>query len=398
MSIAFSRSMRSLEADRFRRPIGGLLLAAALLGAWFGWFFRSRVAVYEVTDTARLEVSQAAHPVEAPMAGRLVATRLIIGQEVRAGDLLVELDSDAQRLELEEARTRLATLTPQLNALRDEISAEERALSEDQQAALVALDEARARHREADALARLAKEEAVRSTRLHAAGILAEVDLLRAQMEAQRRQAASDTLELAANRLTLDQRTRESERKVRLERLKHETTQIQGQMATAAATIGRLQYEIERRRIRAPIAGRLGEVATLRIGAFVREGDKLGVVLPPGKLRVVADFLPPAALGRIRSGQPARLRLYGFPWTQYGSISATVESVAGEIRNDRVRVELVAHSYPASPIPFQHGLPGTVEVEVDRVSPATLVLRTAGKLLSVSKKTFVPDSRHLEEP
>jgi hypothetical protein len=59
-----------------------------------------------------------------------------------------------------------------------------------------------------------------------------------------------------------------------------------------------------------------------------------------------------------------------------------VVSVAGEVRNGQVRVELALLPDSAPPIPVQHGLPGTVEVEVDRVSPATLVLRTAGLLLA----------------
>ena len=98
-------------------------------------------------------------------------------------------------------------------------------------------------------------------------------------------------------------------------------------------------------------------------------------------LKIVTDFLPPAALGRIQPGQPARLRLEGFPWTQYGAVSATVASVASEVRDGWVRVELAVHPDAAPPIPLQHGLPGTIEVEVDHISPATLVLRTAGLLV-----------------
>jgi hypothetical protein len=36
---------------------------------------------------------------------------------------------------------------------------------------------------------------------------------------------------------------------------------------------------------------------------------------------------------------------------------------------------------PDSTIPFQNALPGTVEIEVDRASPAMLALRTAGVYL-----------------
>ena len=37
-----------------------------------------------------------------------------------------------------------------------------------------------------------------------------------------------------------------------------------------------------------------------------------------------AVVIPVAVVGRIRPGQPARLRLEGFPWTQYGTVAATV--------------------------------------------------------------------------
>ena len=381
-SASFSRFMRSLDADGFRPSIFGILLVSALIGAWAAWFFLARVALYEVTDTARLEVDRAIYPIEALAAGRVVATHLAAGKEVQAGDVLVELDADAQRLQLQEESARLAALAPQLVAIRDEIAAEKEALGRSRDASRVGVDEARAQFREAEAAARFAELEAERLARLHAGGLLAEVDLLRARAEAQRRRATAESLQLAVDRMEREQSTKESDRKVRLERLQHEITQLEGQRTTTAATIERIQNEIEKRRIRAPVAGPLGEVATLRIGAVVREGDRLGAVVPPGKLRVVAEFPPPAALGRVRPGQPARLRLEGFPWAQYGSIRATVGNVASEIRAGRVRVELEVDAEPVSRIPLQHGLPGAIEVEVERVSPAALVLRAAGKLLA----------------
>lgn len=382
MSATFSHSLRSLNADGFRYSIAGVLLAAALLGFWVGWFLFARVTLYEVTDTARLEVDQEVYPIQASAAGRVVATRLTLGGEVQAGDVLVELDAEAERLRLEEERASLATLSVQLAVSRKEVVAEERAGREDQRAARAALDEARVQAKGAETAVSFAEEEVKRLTRLQAGGYVAELDLLRTQAEAQKRRTAANALRLEMSRLEKDQQTKKSDRKARLERLNREVSQLEGQMATTTEVIERLAYEIEKRRIRAPAAGRLGEVANLRIDAFVPEGDKLGAIVPQGELRAVAHFLPPPALGRIQPGQPARMRLDGFPWTQYGTIAATVTSVANEIRDGRVRVELTVHPDPASPIPFQHGLPGAVEVEVDRVSPATLLLRIAGKLLA----------------
>jgi membrane fusion protein (multidrug efflux system) len=103
---------------------------------------------------------------------------------------------------------------------------------------------------------------------------------------------------------------------------------------------------------------------------------------------VIAEFVPAAALGRVKAGQPARLRLTGFPWAQYGSVGAAVSSVGSEIRDGKVRVELTVRPEAASRIPAQHGLPGSVEVEVERISPAYLMLRAAGRFLSEPRESF----------
>ncbi len=114
-------------------------------------------------------------------------------------------------------------------------------------------------------------------------------------------------------------------------------------------------------------------------GSFVQQGDRIGAIVPEGKVRIVAYFHPGEALGRVRAGQPAKMRLQGFPWSQFGSIAARVKRVAGEVREGLVFVELAPDHSAATTIPVQHGLPGAVEVEVERVSPVSLVLRIAGK-------------------
>src|SRR5262245_54593798 len=119
----FSTAQHTLDADGFRGTTLALLLAVGLLGAWGAWFLGARVALYAVSETARLEMSQAAHPLEAHVAGRVVATHLILGREVQRGDVLVELDATAQQLHREEEQARVRALTPQLEALRTTIAA-----------------------------------------------------------------------------------------------------------------------------------------------------------------------------------------------------------------------------------------------------------------------------------
>ncbi len=378
MASTFFRSVRSLDADNSQRSYLGLALATLLLAAWMIWFFLARVSVYAVTNKADLEVDRAAHPVESAVSGRVVATHLSLDQEVKAGDVLVELDSGAQEFQLSEEKTQLAGANPQIHSREEEIASEEQALAQDQQAAKDALEEARAHYREAEAAAQFAQAEAERLRKMYNAGVVAELDLNRSVADAQQRRAAADSLHYAVVRLEGEQRTRTDERKAHIEQLTGELNKLRGDRATAGVTIERLQDEVDRRWIRAPIDGKLGEVAPLRIGAVVHEGEKLAAVIPRGKLRVVANFDPPAALGRIRPGQHARLRLEGFPWAQYESVSATITNVASEIRDGNIRVEMALDSNSDSRIPLQHGLPGSVEVEIETLSPANLVLTQRG--------------------
>jgi len=51
-------------------------------------------------------------------------------------------------------------------------------------------------------------------------------------------------------------------------------------------------------------------------------------------------------------------------------------------------VEMALDSGSDSHIPLQHGLPGSVEVEIETLSPANLVLRKAGSWLAGPKNNF----------
>jgi membrane fusion protein (multidrug efflux system) len=112
----------------------------------------------------------------------------------------------------------------------------------------------------------------------------------------------------------------------------------------------------------------------------VEAGARLGVLVPPGPLKVIASFSP-TSLGRLKVGAEGRMRLTGFAWTQHGFLDAKVARIASEVREGAVRVELEVLPTGAHSLPLQHGLQGSVEVLVERVSPAWLVFRYVGRVL-----------------
>src|SRR5512132_4310393 len=138
MSSTFSRTLRSLGAEDPERP-GIVLIIGVLTTTWTAWFLIARVPVYEVAEGARLEVKAAAHPVAAQVDGRVLVTDLAIGREVQAGESLVVLDSEEQRLALRESRTRRDGFAAKLEALRAQIAAEQEAASRHRAARSVAI-------------------------------------------------------------------------------------------------------------------------------------------------------------------------------------------------------------------------------------------------------------------
>lgn len=391
MSISFARTTRSLSVDSSRYVLIGLAVAGLALLAWLIWFSMGGVTVYEVSRQARLEVGSAPRDVTPVQSGRLVASQLVIGKQVRAGDVLVELDASAQQLRLAEAEARLRSLPLRLASLRREIDALRGVRVSSAQSAVAELRSARARLGEATATAEFASESARRQRADSLSGGSPAVEALRAATEARKAQSLRDALLADVSKLGLDARRRSDENAAQIESLSRTALAAETEMVSTRDLVAQLRLEIENRQVRAPIDGVVGELLPLRPGGFVAQGQKLATIIPSGDLLIVAEFNPATALGRIKPGQAAQLRLDGFPWAQYGSVQAQVARVAGEMRDRGLRVEFVATRDATRGLTLRHGMTGTVEVSIEAVSPATLLLRTIGQ-------SFAPPSTAMAPP
>lgn len=151
---------------------------------------------------------------------------------------------------------------------------------------------------------------------------------------------------------------------------------------------GRLEQEEKRREllqershrlvVRAPAAGEIAALDEIRIGDHLDEGETIGTLLAPGELRIVASF-GSDALGRLQPGQSARLRFDAFPWTEFGSLSATLQQVAADAPRGSVRVFAEVDDPTSTRVPLQHGLEGELIVRFEETAPLSLLLRTLGR-------------------
>jgi membrane fusion protein (multidrug efflux system) len=381
MPSSFSRTFRSLEVESEGRTRAILLGAGILLGAWGAWFGLARLSVYVSSDTAELEVARATDPVDAPVSGRVIELNVQLDQQVKEGDVLAVLDSETQRLQLAEATARADGIVPQLAATRATLEAEQRALDDQGEQSHSAVDEARARLKETQVAAKMQTSEADRLEGLRARGAVSEIEAERARSLADQKNAQLLALRSELSKLQHESHTNSDDRRTRISGLQGEASKLDADLVALRANIDTIQHDIERRSIRAPASGRLGEIGNVRLGSVLREGERIATIVASGNLRVVAQFPPASALGRVKEGQTARVRLEGFPWTEYGDITAQVTEVASAVRENHARVELVILKH--SPlVPLQHGMPASVEIEVDRASPLQLTLRAAGQLVA----------------
>jgi membrane fusion protein (multidrug efflux system) len=357
-------------------------LGTLLLALWFAWFVAAEIPVRAVSIHGRLEVEEQSFPVQAGISGRVVSVNLMVGERVAHGTPLLELDSRKVRLQIEEEVAHREALTAQLQVLQRQVSLEEEAVEQARHVDTAVIAEAEYRRDEARLAFQSAHKDARRIVSLHGEGLASTAHRERVDSQAQQMQALAESLQHKVESLTWQLRFASTDRLAHLEELHRELVGLHGNLRMSIAAIARLEQDLEDHTIRAPISGRIGQVSKPQVGSLVTAAQEIASIVPDDEVRIVAQFEPSVVLGRMRPGQSGRMRLDGFSWAQYGAIPATVNTVASEARNGRVRVELSIEQMEAVLVPIEHGLTGSVEIDLEQVSPATLVLRAAGIVLA----------------
>jgi membrane fusion protein (multidrug efflux system) len=269
-------------APNSRRRLAILTGAAALavVAAAILYYLRF-IDPYESTDDAFIEghVTMVSPRVSGPVI-RLLAQD---NQEVKEGDLLLEVDPRDYKTKLAQTRADLATARSQLEQAKAQLAVDEAKAA--QQLAAVTSAEAEARRAEAD-LQRYQSVEsrAVSRTRL---------DLERTQAE-----SAAASLEVAR------EQAKAAAAQVGLSRANIETAAAGVQQAEAK--MEQAQLDVSYTKVAAPVNGRVTR-RSVEEGAYVQTGESL-LALVPTNVWVVANFKE-TQLKNMRPGQPVRIRV-----------------------------------------------------------------------------------------
>jgi hemolysin D len=386
MAYPFDRTLRSLNGHESGTRV--LLVVLVMLGVsgLTAWAAVAKVPIVKVSAQARIEPHNEVYRLEPPSAGRVVHSLLKLDEEVKEGDPLIEFDTRAERLELEQSKASEIAIEHELAVIRDQIASKKNEASATGQVDEVAVREALEKEQEIAPRHRLAQERAELALK-SPTGSISELEKLERATDVDALGFAKTAQSLAIVRLRREQVVRGQALTAQTLALKREELRAEGQLRELKVTIDRLEYQIEKKHYRAPATGRLVDVVELASGAFIADGQRVGTIVGNGAhVRVRARF-PKEVVGIIRPGQRAQLKLDGYPWTVYGTVGATVTRVGtepGQVATPEnipgtVRAELDIDAPSDQRIQLHHGMTATAEVEVNRVSPVALLMRAVGE-------------------
>lgn len=111
----------------------------------------------------------------------------------------------------------------------------------------------------------------------------------------------------------------------------------------------------------------------------------------------VLVYFPHSAQTQIQPGQAALLRLD----VPIGAEAATIPAMVMDVEIPLTAQQIVAELYVMSqfsPIPLRDGLTGKIDIEVEHISPATLVMRATRQLMDAPEVTVSPQDSNLLSP
>jgi membrane fusion protein, multidrug efflux system len=312
------------------RVIAGLLLIAL---AAFGWWLYARH--FEETDDAQIDGNITA--VSARVSGTVTAVHVVDNQEVKEGDLLVELDPTDLEVAVAQARAAVAQAEAAYQAENPNVAITETSnrasLStgdDEVQNARAELSAAQHELSQAEAQDRFAQLQFQRGQQLVASNTISQNDF---DQRVSAADVAHATVEAARQRVE-QRRTRLDTAMTRLSETRQNAPRqlvsreasLQARKANlelAKAQLKQAELNLGYARITAPASGILGK-RSVNVGERVQPGQQLVPLTQTGQLWVTANFRE-TQVQHMRPGQKASVHVDALD----RDYAAAVESFAG---------------------------------------------------------------------
>ena len=305
--------------SRYLVYLGLVIVAAAV--AWASYFQLDEVTVAngKVIPASRGQVVQVLET------GILKELNVKEGQEVKKGEVLLQLDDSRAGPVYRESSEKWQSLLARATRLRAEayglpltfppevmqdqelVNIETQAFNARRSALdeqLVALEKSRvALNREVELTAPLVKQ-----------GVVSEVELLRLK-----RQASGLEGQIA------ELRTRY------LTAASDELVRVDAELGQVSEILLAHEFALARTTVTSPTDGIVKDISVSTIGAIINSGQVIMEIVPTGDEMLVEAFMPPTDVAYVEVGAPAKVKLSAYETRRYGDLDGEVVLVSPDV-------------------------------------------------------------------
>lgn len=308
--------------NRLLRPAGLIILviSATILGfiGWSLWAELDQVARApgRVVPFARVQV------VQSEQDGAIARIAVREGARVKAGDLLIALDTVQLEAAVREARLKVAGYESRMARINAELYGKPLSFP----ASLADFPEFTANQRQLYTQRRASLEGELATLRNLARLQQQELDL---------NQPLLATGDVARSEIiAMRQRVVETEGRISalnaqyLRELQSEFTATEEQLAGAREQLARAEDSLAAAALKAPTDGIVKNVRVTTIGGVVRAGEEVLQIVPAGRKLIVESRVSPRDIAYVKAGQRARVNFDAYDSAVYGSAAGKVVFVS----------------------------------------------------------------------
>jgi membrane fusion protein (multidrug efflux system) len=285
--------------NRRRYVLGGVL--ALTVSAAVSTYYVAEVAPYESTDDAFIEAHVTA--VAPQVAGRVAKLLVNDNQEVKAGDVLVQIDPSDFQAKLDQERASLAAAKGRLEQANAQLTVDQAKV--EQEKANVIAAEAEAKRAAAD------------SGRYQAVGKFG-ISESQLDLAATRAKSAAAEVTVAQNREIA------AESQLGLSRASIQSAVAEVQRSEAG--VRQAELDLSYTQLKAPEAGFVTH-RSVESGAYVQTGQALMAIVPRD-VWVVANFKE-TQLAHMKTGQPVQVTVDAYPQVKFQGRVDSIQSGSG---------------------------------------------------------------------
>lgn len=331
------------------------------------------------------------------------------GQHVQKGQVLLKLDDTQFNSSFQERRQTLLAVKANIARLRAELSGksdiefsadmqkdapniiqEQRRLFSHRQAQINAsqrlidlqikqqqqsLAKADFEQAQAKRQQRLAEKELAILKPLLKAGVVSEMEAIRAEKEALKASGEAAGLKFAMPSIeTAIEELRDKRKQIRINfntEAQAELNQYLDQLAKISQTSGALEDRLDRTQVRSPVNGTVKQVMLNTLGGVVQPGMDLISIVPLEDSLLIETKVRPSDIARLYPGQKAMVKFTAYDFTIYGGLEAELVHISADSishENDEsfylVRVKTYQNNLGSldNPLPIIPGMVAEVDI------------------------------------